>query len=71
MGVTIRQKVKGKGRPWTVFVNVKGKRWSKTVGAKHEAMAFAHKIMEGIAYGELTIGGPEKPDEDGGRPWQK
>lgn len=32
MGVTVRQKVKGKGKPWWVFIAHNGKRKSVKVG---------------------------------------
>ena len=37
MGVTVRQKVKGKGNPWWVFVSYNGKRTSRKVGDKTAA----------------------------------
>jgi integrase len=55
MGVTVRQKIKGKGQPWWVFVNENGKRWSKKIGPKDKTEALAHKIREGLALGELHI----------------
>src|SRR5450756_1909334 len=55
MGVNVRQKEKGKGKPWSVFVNENGKRWSRKIGPKDKAEALAHKIREGLALGELRI----------------
>ncbi len=34
MGVVVRQKVKGKGKPWWVFIAHNGKRASRKVGDK-------------------------------------
>jgi integrase len=56
MGVTVRQKVKGRGKPWSVYVNDNGRRWSKKIGPKEEAEALAHKIREGLALKELAVG---------------
>jgi integrase len=44
MGVTIRQKTKGKGAPWWVFISYNGKRTSKKVGTK----SAAEKVKEEI-----------------------
>ena len=40
MGVTVRQKEKGKGKPWWVFINHDGKRHAKKVGDKAAAEAW-------------------------------
>jgi hypothetical protein len=37
MGVTVRQKTKGKGKPWWVFISHDGKRASRRVGDKQAA----------------------------------
>ena len=37
MGVRVRQKVKGKGNPWWVFISHNGKRTSRKVGDKKYA----------------------------------
>ena len=37
MGVRVRQKIKGKGNPWWVFVSHNGKRTSRKVGDKKAA----------------------------------
>jgi len=55
MGVTVRQKVKGNGQPWWVFVTHNGKRWSKRVGDRAAANSMANKIREGIALEEVEI----------------
>lgn len=55
MGVTVRQKVKGSGQPWWVFVTHDGKRWSKKVGDKATANNLANKIRACIALGEVEI----------------
>jgi hypothetical protein len=59
MGVTVRQKVRGKGNPWWVFIAHNGKRKSKMVGDKAAAEALASKIRERLKTGELQIS-PEK-----------
>jgi hypothetical protein len=55
MGVTVRQKVKGKGKPWWVFIAQEGKRKSIKVGDKSAAEALASKIRERLKAGELQI----------------
>jgi integrase len=59
MGVTVRQKVKGKGKPWWVFIAYNGKRKSIRVGDRTAADALAGKIQEKLKAGELQIA-PEK-----------
>lgn len=59
MGVTVRQKIRGKGNPWWVFIAHEGKRKSLKVGDKAAAEALASKIRERLKAGELQIE-PEK-----------
>jgi hypothetical protein len=55
MGVTVRQKVKGRGQPWWVFIAHNGKRKSIKVGDRAAAEALAGKIQEKLKAGELQI----------------
>ena len=55
MGVTVRQKVKGKGNPWWVFVAHNKKRISRMVGSKEAAAKVASKIEARLALGEFDI----------------
>ena len=48
MGVKVRQKTKGKGQPYWVFINHKGKRKSLKVGDKRAAEQLASQIREKI-----------------------
>jgi hypothetical protein len=59
MGVTVRQKEKGKGKPWCFFIAHNSKRKSIRVGDKTAAEALASKIREKLKTGELQIT-PEK-----------
>ena len=59
MGVTVRQKEKGRGKPWWVFIAHEGKRKSIRVGDKIAAETLASKIREKLKAGELKIT-PEK-----------
>lgn len=59
MGVTVRQKVKGKGKPWWVFIAHNGKRKSVRVGDKAAAEALASKLRERLKAGELQLA-PQK-----------
>ena len=60
MGVTVKQKLKGKGNPWWVFINYNGKRKSKKVGDKQAAEEVATKIRIKLKLGELKIGDENK-----------
>jgi integrase len=65
MGVTVRQKVKGKGQPWWVFVVHNGNRTSRRVGTKDAAVEVATKIQARLQLGEFDFEEEkreEKPD---------
>ena len=53
MGVTVRQKIKGKGNPWRVFITHNGKRTSWKVGAEDAAKKVAAKIQAKLQLGEF------------------
>jgi len=53
MGVKVRQKTKGKGKPWWVFVTHNGQRTSKKVGSKKAAQDVASKIEAKLQLGEF------------------
>ena len=55
MGVTARQKVKGKGQPWWVFITHNGKRTSRQVGSKSAAEEVASKIEAKLKLGEFSF----------------
>jgi integrase len=55
MGVTVRQKVKGRGQPWWVFIAHNGKRKSIKVGARDAADNLKARIEEKLKAGELRI----------------
>jgi integrase len=55
MGVTVRQKVKGKGKPWWVFVSHNGQRTSRQVGDKAAAEKVASEIRARLQLGELGV----------------
>ena len=60
MGVTVRQKTKGKGKPWWVFISHNGKRMSRKIGDKKAAEAVASKIRVRLQAGEFGFD-KEKP----------
>ena len=60
MGVTVRQKEKGKGKPWWVFIAHNGKRKSVRVGDRAAAEALASKIRMELKAGELQLAPKEK-----------
>jgi len=60
MGVTVRQKTKGKGQSWWVFVAHQGRRISKLVGDKQAAEVVASKIRAKLQLGEFNFE-DEKP----------
>jgi len=53
MGVVIRQKTKGKGQPWWVFITHNGKRTSRKVGGKTAAKKVVVKIEAKLKLGEF------------------
>jgi len=55
MGVTVRQKEKGKGKSWWVFISHNGKRSSRRVGDKAAAETVASKIRAKLQLGEFDL----------------
>ena len=55
MGVIVRQKTKGKGKPWWVFISHNGKRTSRMVGDKAAAEAVASQIQAKLQLGGLGL----------------
>jgi integrase len=53
MGVIVRQKVKGKGQPWWVFVAHNGRRTSRRVGSKEAAEKVRSAIEIRLELGEF------------------
>ena len=51
MGVRVRQKIKGKGNPWWVFISHNGKRASRKVGDKKAAEKVASTIRAKLQLG--------------------
>jgi integrase len=60
MGVTVRQKVKGKGKPWWVFIAHNGKRKSIKIGDKAAAEVVASRIREELKTGTLDLASKKK-----------
>jgi integrase len=65
MGVVVRQKIPGKGKPWWVFVAHNGKRTSRRVGAKSAAELAAANIEAKLTLGtfDWEEGKKEEPKE--------
>lgn len=61
MSVIVRQKLKGKGLPWWVFVNHNGVRRSKKIGDRKAAEAVASRIREEIGNGAFNVGRKDAP----------
>jgi integrase len=59
MGVRVRQKAKGKGNPWWVFISHNGKRTSRKVGDKKAADAVASTIRAKLQLGEFGFDDPK------------
>jgi integrase len=59
MGVRVRQKTKGKGNPWWVFISHNGKRTSWKVGDKKAAEAVASTIRAKLQLGEFGFDDPK------------
>ena len=56
MGVKVRQKIKGKGNPWWVFINHQNKRKSKRIGTDEElAYEGAKKFEAKFVLGEYSL----------------
>ena len=55
MDVVVRQKTKGRGKPWWVFVSHNGRRTSKKVGDKEAAEKVASTIMAKLKLGEFDL----------------
>jgi len=62
MGVTVRQKTRGKGKPWWVFISHNGKRTSRMVGDKSAAEAVASKIRAKLQLGDFGFEQERKRD---------
>ncbi len=60
MGVTVRQKAKGRGKPWWVFIAYNGQRTSKKVGDKAAAEEVASTIRAELKLGNFSFE-EEKP----------
>jgi len=60
MGVIVRQKIKGKGKPWWVFISHNGKRTSRKVGSKSSTQEVAGKIEAKLSLGDFNFE-EEKP----------
>ena len=59
MGVKVRQKVKGKGNPWWVFISHNKKRTSRKVGDKNAAEEVASIIRAKLKLGEFDFEEPK------------
>lgn len=55
MSVIIRQKNKGRGQPWWIFVNHNGKRKSKKIGSRKAALQVKAAIEAKLAKGDFNI----------------
>jgi integrase len=55
MGVVVRQKVRGKGESWWVFVSHDGKRTSRRVGPRKAAEAVAREISAQLQLGKFDF----------------
>lgn len=55
MGVIVRQKEPGRGKPWWVFIAHNGKRTSRKVGDKQAAEKVASKIRAELKLGEFNL----------------
>jgi len=55
VGITIRQKIVGKGQPWHVFIHGKGIIRSKKIGDRKAAEAVASQLRRKMALGEFKL----------------
>jgi len=65
MGVVVRQKIKGKGEPWWVFISHDGKRTSRKVGDKKAAQAVASEISAKLHLGQFDFKPPRTVQDFG------
>ncbi len=63
MGVIVRQKVKGKGQPWWVFIVHNGNRTSRRVGTKEAAEKVRKKIEARLQLGEFDFEEEKKEEK--------
>lgn len=63
MGVIVRQKIKGKGQPWWVFIVHNGNRTSRRVGTKDAAIEVATKIQARLQLGEFDFEEEKKEEK--------
>jgi len=70
MGVLVRQRPKGKGKPWWVFINHNGQRQAKKIGSKAAAEAVAEELEERLAKGDFQIGPQKKTPTFGEYAWK-
>ena len=61
MGVKVRQKVKGKGQPWWVFISHNNKRTSRQIGDRAAAETVASKIRAKLQLGEFGFDEKKTP----------
>lgn len=65
MGVTVRQKAKGRGQPWWIFVHHQGRLRSKKIGDRRAAEAVASELRKKLKGGELDLSAQQcKPKDD-------
>lgn len=64
MAVTVRQKQKGRGKPWYVFVHQNGKIQSKKVGDKRLAESIAGKLRKKLVAGQLNLDSQQNTSPD-------
>jgi len=60
MGVQVRQKIKGKGKPWWIFISHQGRRTSRKIGDKTATEKVASVIRAKLKLGEFSFE-EEKP----------
>ena len=60
MGVRVRQKIKGKGKPWWVFISHNKRRTSKKVGDKQAAEKVASTIRAKLKLDDYDFEDPKK-----------
>jgi integrase len=64
MSVTVRQKEKGTGNPWYIFIHKNGKIVSKMIGEKRLAETFAAQLRKKMLAGELKLDQQKTPRFD-------
>jgi len=55
MGVIVKQKIRGKGKPWWIFIHHEGRTTTKKIGDRRSAELVATEVRKRLKVGELNL----------------